>query len=202
VRHRFAAPVGLLVAVAVFVAAFLLTRSLWWPPVLAFVAAVGAYLMLDDRSRRQVESDDYAADARERVAEALGRVKRIRSSARSVTNPVARAALEQAGDHVTELFDRVRRRAPNSLYSTASQLNGHLSSLEGVLIQYLDIQAKPALYRDPAALTRSGEQAFTRFAAFTLDSVRLVNQGDMAQYQANLETVAPPELPELTGGQP
>ncbi|GAA1844345.1 hypothetical protein [Asanoa iriomotensis] len=201
-RHRFAAPVGLLAAVAVFVVAFLLTRSLLWPPLLAFVAAVGTYLMLDDRSRRQVDNDDYAAEARSRVTEALGRVKRIRASARSVSNPAARASLDQAADHVTELFDRVRRTAPNSLYSTASQLNGHLSSLEGVLIQYLDIQAKPGLYRDPVALARSGEQAFQRFAEFTLDSVRLVNQGDIAQYQANLETVAPPELPELTGGQP
>ena len=116
-------------------------------------------------------------------------------------NVTARAALEQSADHVTELFERVRAKAPNSLYSTASQLNGHLSSLEGVLGQYLDIQSKPQLYRDPQVLTRSGEQAFYRFAEFTLESVRLVNQGDMAQYQANLETVAPPELPELSGGQ-
>jgi hypothetical protein len=200
-RHRFAAPVGLLLAVVVFVVVFLVTRSLLWPPLLALAAALGAYLMLDDRSTRQVASDDYAADARERVAEALSRVRRIRELSRSVASHAARLALEQSASHVTELFDRVRAKAPNSLYSTASQLNGHLSSLEGVLSQYLDIQAKPQLYRDPVTLARSGEQAFVRFAHFTLESVRLVNQGDMAQYQANLETVAPPELPELSGGQ-
>lgn len=200
-RHRFAAPVGLVTAVVVFVVVFAITRSLLWPPLLALVAAFGVYLMLDDRSKQKVASDDYDADAREKVKDALARVRRIGELSRSVADPAARAALDQAGTHVTELFERVRAKAPNSLYSTASQIGGHLASLEGVVTQYLDISAKPALYRDPAALMRGGEQAFARFAEFTLESVRLVNQGDIAQYQANLETVAPPELPSLNGGQ-
>jgi len=201
-RHRLAAPVGTAVAVAVFLVVFLVTRSLLWPPLLAFAAAVGVYLMLDDRSRARVAADDYDAEAREKVRDALARVRRIRALARDVRDPAARAALDGSAEHVTELFARVRATAPASLYSTASQVGGHLASLEGVVTQYLDIQAKPALYRDPAGLLRGGEAAFARFAAFTLDSVRLVNQGDLAQYQANLETVAPPEIPELSGGHP
>ena len=196
-RHRLAAPAGLLAAVVVFVVVFLLTRSLLWPPVLAVALAIGVYLMVDDRTRAEVAGDAYDEEARQKVREALGRVRRIRERSRAVVEPSARQELEQAATHVTELLERVRQKAPNSLYSTASQLNAHLSSLEGVVGQYLDIQAKPMLYRDPEGLRRSGDQAFARFAAFALDSVRLVNQGDIAQYRANLETVAPPELPEL-----
>ena len=33
---------------------------------------------------------------------------------------------------------------------------------------------------------------------FAFDSVQLVNQGDLASDRANLETVAPPKLPELS----
>jgi hypothetical protein len=196
-RHRLAAPAALVIAIAVFAVVFVLTRSLLWPPLLAAAAAVGAYLMLDDRSRLRVQSDTYADEAQAKVDEALKVVRGIERLNRDVRGPAARTALESACRYVPELFDRVRAKSPNSLYSTASQIAGHLTSLDGAVRQYLDIQRKPELYTDPEGLKRSGEAAFQRFADFALDSVRLVNQGDIAQYKANLDTVAPPKLPEL-----
>jgi hypothetical protein len=192
-----AAPVALVAAVVVFFGVFLFTRSLLWPPLLALVAAFGVYLMVDDRSPVQVSSDSYADDANRKVGEALGTVRTLQRLSRDVQAPSARAALDGACRYVPELFERVRVHSPNSLYSTASQIGGHLASLEGAVKQYLDIQRNPVLYTDPESLKKSGELAFQRFADFALDSVRLVNQGDLAQYKANLETVAPPKLPEL-----
>jgi hypothetical protein len=196
-RHKLAAPAALAAAVLVFLAVFVLTRSLLWPPLLAVVAAIGVYLMVDDRSPLQVRSDSYLDEANHKVADALRLVDSVKRLSRDVRAPAARAALDSACRYVPELFDRVRQTSPNSLYSTASQLGGHLSSLEGAVKQYLDVQRNPVLYSNAEALKTSGEQAFQRFADFALDSVRLVNQGDIAQYQANLETVAPPKLPEL-----
>jgi hypothetical protein len=197
VRHRLAAPVALIAAVAVFAVVFLLTDSLLWSPLLALAGALGVYLMLDDRSAVRAESDSYADEARDKVDEALRIVRGIEKLSRDVRAPAARAALESACRYVPELFERVRVKSPNSLYSTASQIGGHLASLDGAVRQYLDIQTKPVLYTDPEGLKKSGELAFQRFADFALDSVRLVNQGDLAQYKANLDTVAPPKLPEL-----
>jgi hypothetical protein len=197
VRHKLAAPVALAAAVAVFFGVFLATESLLWSPLLAAVAAIGVYLMVDDRSSAKVDSDNYADEADRKVGEALRTVREVRRLARDVPAPAARAALESACQYVPELFDRVKARSPNSLYSTASQIGGHLTSLEGAVKQYLDIQRNPVLYTNPESLRQSGELAFQRFAGFVIDSVRLVNQGDIAQYNANLETVAPPKLPEL-----
>jgi hypothetical protein len=73
-----------------------------------------------------------------------------------------------------------------------------VASLAGVVRQYLDIQRKPSFYRDPDALKLSGDDAFRRFTEFAFESVQLVNQGDIATYRANLETVAPPRLPDLS----
>jgi hypothetical protein len=185
------------VAVVVFFGVFLFTRSLLWPPLLAGVAAFGVYLMVDDRSPVKVQSDSYAEEADRKVADALRTVREVQRLAREVRRPPARAALEGACRYVPELFERVKAKSPNSLFSTASQIGGHLASLEGAVKQYLDIQRNPVLYTDPESLAKSGELAFQRFADFALDSVRLVNQGDIAQYKANLETVAPPKLPEL-----
>jgi hypothetical protein len=197
VRHRLASPVALVAAGAVFAVVFVVTGSLLWSPLLAVAAALGVYLMLDDRSVVRVRSDSYADEAQDKIDEALKLLRGVERLSRDVHAPAARSALEAACRYVPELFDRVRAESPNSLYSTASQIGGHLRSLDGVVRQYLDIQRKPVLYSDPEGLKKNGEMAFQRFADFTLDSVRLVNQGDIAQYKANLETVAPPNLPEL-----
>ncbi len=196
-RHRLAAPVALAVAVAAFALVFAFTSSLLWAPLLAATTALGLYLMLDDRSAARVDRDTYADDARDRVEEALRVLRGVERLAKDVHHPAARQALADACRYVPELLDRVRDRSPDSLYSTAAQMGGHLRSLDGAVRQYLDIQRQPMLYHDPEALRHNGELAFRRFADFALDSVRLVNQGDIAQYTANLDTVAPPSLPDL-----
>ncbi|SCG39468.1 hypothetical protein [Micromonospora inositola] len=196
-RRRLAAPLALAAAVAAFALVFAVTGSLLWAPLLAVAAALGLYLMLDDRSATRVDSDSYADEARDRVDEALRVLRGIERLSRDVRRPEARQALADACRYVPELFERVRDRSPDSLYSTAAQVGGHLRSLDGAVRQYLDIQHQPVLYHDPQTLQRNGELAFRRFADFALDSVRLVNQGDIAQYTANLDTVAPPTLPDL-----
>jgi hypothetical protein len=198
VRARLATPLALVSAVAIFVGAFVVTGSLLWSPLIAVAGALGAYLMLDARNVRQVLSDDYADDAERKMGEALQLVRELRKLSRDVTSPAARGSLESACQYVPELLNRVKAGSPNSLYSSASQIGSHLSSLLGVVRQYLDIQRKPQLYANPEALQASGEEAFRRFTTFAFDSVQLVNQGDMATYRANLETVAPPKLPELS----
>lgn len=192
-RHRLATPVALVVAVAVFAGMFAVSGSLIWSPILAVVAALGTHLMLDSRTASVVRGDDYAGDAKARADHALRTVRDIQRLARDVRDDDARLALDRAGRYVPELFDRVRANAPDSLYSTAARMDGHLDSVAGALRRYLDIQAHPDLYPDSARLQRDGAEAFTRFAEFAGDSVRLVNQGDIAQYRAHLDTVAPPK---------
>jgi 5-bromo-4-chloroindolyl phosphate hydrolysis protein len=197
-RARLATGAALASAVAIFTGVFLITTSLLWSAVIATAGSIGVYLMMDARTKVQVESDDYADDAERKVSEALQLVRDIRKLSNDVTAPAAKASLQNACQYVPELFERVKANSPNSLYSTASQIGAHLTSLLGVVKQYLDIQRKPALYKDPDALKASGDDAFRRFADFTIESVRLVNQGDLATYRANLETVAPPALPSLS----
>jgi hypothetical protein len=200
VRAKLATPVALAAAVVVFAVVFAVIGSLLWSVLLAVAAAFGAYLMLDHRTPVQVRDDTYSEDADRKVAEALRLVRDIARLGRQVTSTAARGSLEMACRYVPELLERVKANSPDSVYSSASQMVAHLSSLHGVLTQYLDIQRKPALYQRPQALRDSGEEAFRRFAEFAFDSVQLVNQGDIAQYQANLATVAPPKLPSLEGG--
>jgi hypothetical protein len=197
VKRRVATPLALLTAIGVFAGLYAATGSLLWSPLLAAVSAVGVYLMLDSRTAAQVRDDEYGADADRKADEVARTVREIRKLSRDVASPTVRHLLQQSADHVPELLNRVRATSPNSLYSSASQLGAHLQSLLGVVRQYLDIQRNPAFYDDPAALLAGGEQAVQRFTEFTIDSLRLVNQGELAQYQANLQTVAPPKLPQL-----
>ncbi|WP_155390529.1 ATP synthase subunit B family protein [Catellatospora paridis] len=195
--RKVATPLALLVAVGVFGGLFSVTGSLLWSPLLAALCALGVYLMLDSRTTSQVRDDEYGADADRKADEVVRAAKEVRKLSRDVASPSVKHLLQQAAEFVPELLERVRATSPNSLYSSASQLGAHLQSLQGVVRQYLDIQRNPTFYHDPAALLAGGEQAVQRFTEFTIDSLRLVNQGDLAQYQANLQTVAPPKLPQL-----
>jgi hypothetical protein len=196
-RAKAATPLALATAVGVFIGLFAFTHSFLWSPVLALAAAFGVYFMLDDRTPAQVADGDYAEDADDKAQEVLRIVKQVKGLLNQVQSPTVRHSLQQACEAVPELLNRIRKTAPNTLYSSSSTLYGHLVSLSGVVEQYVDIQNKPAFYRDPHALMQGGELAIQRFTDFTIESVRLVNQGELAQYQANLETVAPPKLPEL-----
>ena len=196
-RGRVATGAALVTAVAVFAGVFAVTGSLLWSPVLAAAAAFGLYLMIDSRRPHEVSDDEYEADADRKVEEALRVLREIRKQIKDVQSPSVRNLLQQSCDYVPELLARVKKSSPNGLYSSASQIGAHVSSLSGVLTQYLDIQRNPTFYSNPAALMHGGETAFQRFTEFTVDSLRLVNSGDIAQYQANLETVAPPKLPSI-----
>src|SRR5262249_60295491 len=129
-------------AVLVFVVASVTSHRLLRLSVPAAIGAVGVYLMVDDRSAAEASSDDYAADSAEKVDGALSLIREIQKLSRDVSSPSARHSLQQAVESVPELLTRVRTTAPNSLYSSASQIGGHLVSLVGVLRQYLDIQRK------------------------------------------------------------
>lgn len=51
--------------------------------------------------------------------------------------------------------------------------------------------------RTPPGLAAQGKAAILRFDEFTIETMQLLTQGDMAEYQANLDTVAPPAIPKL-----
>lgn len=196
-RGKLATGLGLITAVVAFAGLFLLTGSILWSVVVGLVGALGVYLVVDSRTPNEVANDTYAEDADRKVEEALRVVREIKRLTKDVGSPSARSQLDLASTTVPELLSRVKAGSPDSLYSSAAQLGAHLSSLRGVVEQYLDIQAKPTFYRDPTALLANGEEAFRRFAEFAVESVHLVNQGNVAAYRANLETVAPPKLPAL-----
>lgn len=166
------------------------------PAVLALLAAFGTRLALA-RTPAQITDDTYRDDSRELVDECLGLVEQIREAAREVGSPSLRAQVDRVAQVVPELLRRVERTSPTSLYSSASQLKEHLTSLRGVVATYADIEAHPAFYERADQQLVAGEQAVKRFVDFTLDNIRLVNQGDVATYQSHLATVAPPEMPKL-----
>lgn len=166
------------------------------PTVLAVLAALGTKLMLT-RSAAEITDHAYREDSRDQMKACLDLVGQIRASARQVRSASLKHQVHRMAQVVPDLLRRVERTSPSSLYSSSSQLRAHLESLDVVVRTFADIEGNPAYYDQPERQLASGEQAVARFVEFATDNIKLVNQGDLAAYQANLATVAPPKMPSL-----
>lgn len=166
------------------------------PAVFGLLAGGGVHLALG-RTPAQIRDDAYDDDARGKVQECLDLVRQVEKAGKGVRSPHMRDDVSRVANVVPELLRRVQATAPTSAYSSASQLQGHLSSLLGVVTTFTDVERNPSFYTDPQAMLTQGEDAARRFLHFALDSIRLVNSGDIASYNANLATVAPPTMPTL-----
>ncbi len=200
--RRLATPIALVAAIVVYLIFFtllggagVLVRVLV-PAALAAGASFGVFVMTG-RTKAQLQADNYQDEAQLKVREVHRTLQQIKQEAKSIRNPKVRAAIDHASVTVRELLARIEQTQPSSLYSSAARLGGHVHSLLGVVDRYADIEARPQYYNDSAGLLAQGHRAIVRFDEFALESIRLVNQGDMAEYQANLDTVAPPEIPQL-----
>lgn len=201
IAQRLATPLALAGAVVAFVLFFALLGGaaplvrVGVPAIIAALVAVGTRFMLS-RTPGQITDDSYHEDAREQVAAVRQHLAELARVGRGVRSPAIRRGVQQAGHDVAELLRRVEAASPTSLFSSAAQLGGYVQSLVGVVTQFADVEANPRFYDNADALLAGGELAMRRFNEFAVESIRLVNQGEIAEYQANLDTVAPPELPK------
>lgn len=200
--RRHATLLSLLAATAAFVVMFVLLDQsdallrIVAPSVLALATGAGLHMVLA-RAPQQAIEDSYREDA-ERLADRVrAEMREVALLASRLDDEPARQALLRASHTVAELLERVAEDQPNALYSSASRFQGHVESLKGVVEAYLDISEHPHYYRDGDRLREQGRAAMLRFDEFTIESMQLLTQGDMAEYQANLDTVAPPAIPKL-----
>lgn len=202
--RRFSTPLAFAAAVAVYVLFFFalagggMLLQVAAPALLALVAAVGVKIALG-RTPAEITDDAYRDDAEAQSRRTRATLGLVLEASRKVSSASMREDLNKIGTQVPELLRRTAEESPNSLYSSAATLNGHLQSLLGVVRQYADIERNPSFYPQAATLLDAGADAVHRFRDFTLDSIRLINQGGIAEYRANLDTVAPPALPTFGG---
>ncbi len=151
------------------------------------------------RDPAQIEDDNYRDDAKALASKVKHDMAETALMAGDITDAEIQSALRRASHTVPEILSRVEEDQPNSLYSSASKFDGHVASLQGIVESYLDIKRHPDYYKNSSILLEQGKQAILRFDEFTIETMQLLPQGDMAEYQANLDTVAPPAIPKLEG---
>lgn len=202
--RRYATPIALASAVAIYLVLFLLLGNsdvllrIAAPAALAAMGAIGVKFMLS-RDQAQIEDDNYRDDAKALASKVKRDMAVTASMAGDITDAEIQSAIRRASRTVPEMLSRVEEDQPNSLYSSASKFDGHVASLKGVVESYVDITRHPDYYKNASILLEQGKQAILRFDEFTIETMQLLTQGDMAEYQANLDTVAPPAIPKLEG---
>src|SRR5256885_16566637 len=100
---RFAIFIALGGGAITFVVAFFLLQRANWPVVTALLislvlfalATVGTWLVVDNRSARQVEMDDYALQAEQKAHEVLRQVQQVRSLLPRIQKSQTRTTLHE-----------------------------------------------------------------------------------------------------------
>ena len=177
---------------------FVLTGSLPGAALVGLVSAVALGVGIRFAEPFNDDLDAYQADARRRVAKVLSSVKSIQVMAGKVTDPQARAALEEGCTRIPELIDSVQARDPSGVSSTAAKLNVTTGGIETTLAQYLKIQQDPDLYSDAPALLAAGREGFLGFRQFVVGTFQQLNAAEVVNYKATLAALQPLEIRQLT----
>lgn len=166
--------------------------------VLGFVLGVAAIFVTHGLFPSSPELDYYRTDARRRVKKLHAAVERIRRSANGLPaygKSGMREILNEGCQAVVDLVHLTQEKEPGSVARTAARLYNYLLDVEGVLEQYLQVQASSNYYDNAEELIRQGEKGFVTFRDFAINSIRQVNAGQIMAYKASLEKLEP--LPKI-----
>jgi hypothetical protein len=191
-------------AMAVFAAAFLVvyaaSSSLWDAAIVSILLGAGVLVILRTLFPANPELRAYNLDARRRVKRVLASVDRLTKLAGQIKDPQAQSSLLEGCRIIPQLLDQTRRQETTSfrVASTAANVQNYLTSVESVAEVYLRIQKDPSFFANADAQLAAGKEGFADFQAFALKSIQQLNAGDTQGYAANLETLRPLEVPELS----
>ena len=167
--------------------------------VFAFVlAAVGSWLIVDSRSGQQLQLEAYALETQQKMREALTKLAALRAYIPQINDQETARLLGQVCDDVEKLFERIRTNNANSLQSSAVIMSGHLTSLQWVFEQYVDVQQYPRYFDNPDEALRKGAQALRSFDQYVVNSIRLLETGQNAQFEVAIKQLEASQYSALT----
>jgi predicted PurR-regulated permease PerM len=206
-RTQRAITIALGVGAAAFIAAlFLLQAIANWSvlaaligAIVAFIlAAAGAWLIADSRGTQQLQLDAYAVETQQKMQEALAKLAALRAYIPQIHDQETAHLLGQVCDDVEKLFERIRTNNANSLLSSAVIMSGHLTSLQWVFDQYIDIQQNPRYFDNPAEKFQKGGEALRSFDQYVMNSIRLLETGQNAQFEVAIKQLEASQYSALT----
>jgi hypothetical protein len=199
------APLSGMVALAVgFLAVYGATTSFVAAAIVAVLLAVGVFLIFRQLFPANADLREYNLDARRRVKKVLASVDQISQMARHVSDSQAANSLMGGCKIVPQLLNQTAKQETTTfkLASTAANVQSYVTSVQSVLEVYLRIQKDPTYFQNASQQLALGRQGFADFETFCLKSIQQLNAGDTAGYAANLETLQPLTLPEISGPLP
>lgn len=203
---RYAIPIALGAGVVVFAVAFLLLSQGSWSPLLTLgVAAVlfiltsfGVWLILDNRSGKQLEIEAYRMQADLKVTEVHRTITEIGQYAAQIRARQTANLVRQGCSDGEALLARIREKNPNTLLSSATELGGVLEDVKLLLDKYVDIQDNPRYYEDAPLKLQEGQTAIAGFAEFILKSIQQAERGETLRYDVARKMLEAKKFTRLT----
>lgn len=188
---QIAWPLALVGAAAVLVVGYwVLGLSLLFSGLAAVLVFVALYLILDPRTEKEVQLDDYGMQARASMRKTLDDLRSIDQMMRNIPpGPVQQqvASITALG---RTLMAQVEQKRPNELLSAAAALDYRTQKLQEALGVYSDIVRDPrkqgqAKYADVSQ--RIATKTLPAVEQWLSNNVDRLNAGDILQLEVNLD---------------
>jgi hypothetical protein len=188
---QIAWPVALVGAAAVLVVGnWVLGLGLLFSGLAAVLVFVALYLILDPRTEKEVQTDDYGMQARASMRKTLDDLRSIDQMMRNIPpGPVQQqvASITALG---RTLMAQVEQKRPNELLSAAAALDYRTQKLQEALGVYSDIVRDPrkqaqAKYAD--VTQRIATKTLPAVEQWLSNNVDRLNAGDILQLEVNLD---------------
>lgn len=183
---RYATWIALGIGVAIFLVAYYLLTSVGWSLWIALgIAAIvslctsgASWLLLDRRSEREARFDTYLDEAEQKVRLVQLKLRQINVFAAQIRHQATATLLGQICHDVDQLITRVRAKNAAELLSSTERIDNYLQQVVSVTEKYVDIEAYPRYYKDPAVKRELIQQGLQSFDEYIVASTIALEDGD------------------------
>ncbi len=143
------------------------------------VAAVVVTLRRKWGSRQPAPSSGYTPDQVTRL------LVEIRHRSQQITDQRVTGLLDEAEQHVRELFQRAPKRIPDQLQQITARYKVTLETVRNVVERFEDIEDHPRYFRDAETLLQDGRRAIEQYCDGVVQNIQEIEEGSLTEFRVD-----------------
>ncbi len=109
----------------------------------------------------------------------------IRHRSRQISDQRVTGLLDEAEQHVRELFQRAPKRIPDQLAQITAHYKVTLETVRNVVDRFEDIEDHPRYFRDAETLLQDGRRAIEQYCAGVVQNIQEIEEGSLTEFRVD-----------------